>query len=151
MNYGIYKYSKINNLQKLFVLIVSIVFEYFDFGAILDMYFDVLGVCCTINRYFEYRMRILCIFYIWVHTLNVFLKMCSSICSKRSQRRHQPLRPHAYGRTLIVWSPFVFGSGVFTKLFQADGPSPNMQHALYNFLSWMHRFIQFHEVGGMRR
>ena len=55
MNYGNYTYYKIN---KTFFYIFSIFFELFPN---VRVYFGILGVFCTINRYFEYRIRILCI------------------------------------------------------------------------------------------
>ena len=41
--------------------IVYDVFEQFKKHIIFEMYFGVFGVFCTINCYFEYRNRILCI------------------------------------------------------------------------------------------
>ena len=37
--------------------------KFFDFqkSPKCRMYFSMFGICCTINRYFDYRSRILCI------------------------------------------------------------------------------------------
>ena len=37
-------------------------FDFLDVFELLQMYFDIFGVFCTINRYFEYRIWIQCIF-----------------------------------------------------------------------------------------
>ena len=52
MNYG--NYTK-------YTITFFIVLEYFRKNTELRKYFGIFGVFNTINRYFEYRIRILCI------------------------------------------------------------------------------------------
>ena len=52
--YDLWNLYKLQN-EELFV------FEVFQLFPIFRMYFRILGVFCTINCYFEYRIRVLCI------------------------------------------------------------------------------------------
>ena len=42
-------------------IINNIFFEFFEFFPKNQIYFGIVGVICIINRYFEYRIRTLCI------------------------------------------------------------------------------------------
>ena len=68
MNYAIYIYYKIKNLICLKMLDCLHVFPMFR------KYFGILGLFCAINRYFEYRIRFLCIFlYMGTWCKDIFL------------------------------------------------------------------------------
>ena len=80
MNYGNYRYYKI--------------WSWFNFRNFLipRKYFGIFGVLCIINRYFEYRIRILCIWLymgtsvkcIFEHLFHHFLKTNSQKCEQFS-------------------------------------------------------------------
>ena len=53
-------------------------------------YFGIVGLLCTITRYFEYRIWIMCIFCIWEHTLmilfNIFRNKKTSTISQKCEQ-----------------------------------------------------------------
>ena len=61
MKYGIYTYYKMKKCLKsfefsCFFFVFRFVFEMFEHNVFLLMYFGVVGVFCTTNCYFEYRI-----------------------------------------------------------------------------------------------
>ena len=62
MNYVIYPYYIIFKIDLFDIFRICFDRTFRKQKMCIEMYFGILGVFCTINYYFEYRIRIMCIF-----------------------------------------------------------------------------------------